>query len=562
MMKRFAIIALAAALCVPAVAQNWQDALLFSENNYSGTARGVGMGNALTAVGGDPGAIVFNPAAGAVAGYSQFYISPGLSFSSVTAQGTVLPGETTATGYGEKVNTAYFRFKIPAAGFVLNMDTGRRTGLRRTSFGFLVHTTNDFTSRFNARGVNGTTSYASSLASSADGYATNVLGTEDWFYNGNDPARLPAWVDMTGYRSGMFSGVTGQDGAYIALTEVMDSNGEMRLAAPVYQQYGQQTSGSKRDMLFSFSADYSDKFYVGMNLGITMLNYDLNEYWAENPDNPAEFPDIKYSDGRSERFSSLRMKRNYRMRGAGVYLKAGFLWRPVEGLRLGAAFQTPTVMDLTERYGYSGEVRMEGRNPSISSSPEDEWGYRLVSPFRFNAGAAFTLGQFGVVSADYEYANYGMARFSGRDGYVSDSFTWANQDIRDLLGASHQLRLGAELKPVPALAFRAGYNFTTGAQENELVGNKVSALDSQVKSALNRHAFSLGFGYSGSGSFYLDAAVRVRTAPVDYIVPYFYYVATDPDQYWNKVSAEDILTPEVKLVSWLPEAIVTLGWRF
>lgn len=561
-MKRFVAIVLAAALAVPAVAQTWQDALLFSENNYSGTARGVGMGNALTAVGGDPGAIIFNPAAGAVAGYSQFYLSPGLSFSSMTAEGTVLPGDIKAVGMGDRVNTNYARFKIPSGGFVVNMDTGRRTGLRRMSFGFVLQNTNDFTSRFNAKGVNESTSYAASLASSADGYLPSVLGAEDWFYSGNDPSRLPAWVDMTAYRSGMFNGITGRDGAYIALTEVMDSDGNMRLAAPVFQQYGQQTSGSKRDMVTSFSANYSDKFYIGLNLGISMLNYNLNEYWTESPQNPDEFPDIKYSDGRTERFSSLRMKRNYRMRGAGVYLKAGMLWRPIDGLRLGAAFQTPTVMDITERYAFSGEVNMEGRNTSVASSPEDEWGYRLVSPFRFNAGAAFTLGSIGLVSADYEYANYGGAHYSGRDGYVSDSFTWANEDIRDLLGASHQFRLGAEIKPLPTVALRAGYNFTTGAQENELVNGHPVALDSQFKSALARQAYSLGFGYSGSGSFYLDAAVRLRTAPVDYILVYNYYKATDPAKYWNKVVDEDVFSPEVKLTSWLADAIVTLGWRF
>ena len=49
-------------------AQDWQDARYFTENNYLGTARTLGMGNAVTAIGGDPGAVGFNPAGSAVAG--------------------------------------------------------------------------------------------------------------------------------------------------------------------------------------------------------------------------------------------------------------------------------------------------------------------------------------------------------------------------------------------------------------------------------------------------------------------------------------------------------------
>ena len=69
-MKKIILFTLASALAVSASAQSWQDALLFSENEYGGTARSVAMGNALTAVGGDLGSLGLNPAGSAVAGYS------------------------------------------------------------------------------------------------------------------------------------------------------------------------------------------------------------------------------------------------------------------------------------------------------------------------------------------------------------------------------------------------------------------------------------------------------------------------------------------------------------
>jgi hypothetical protein len=46
------------------------DGLTFSQNNYYGTARSIGMGNAMTAVGGDLGSIGINPAGSAVYNFS------------------------------------------------------------------------------------------------------------------------------------------------------------------------------------------------------------------------------------------------------------------------------------------------------------------------------------------------------------------------------------------------------------------------------------------------------------------------------------------------------------
>ena len=49
-MKKIILFTLASTLALAASAQSWQDALLFSENEYAGTARSVAMGNALPEV--------------------------------------------------------------------------------------------------------------------------------------------------------------------------------------------------------------------------------------------------------------------------------------------------------------------------------------------------------------------------------------------------------------------------------------------------------------------------------------------------------------------------------
>ncbi len=71
--------------------------LTFSQNNYYGTARSIGMGNAMTAVGGDP-VNRYQSGGIAVAGYSQFSRSrriSRLSSDELILQRLPLPEELT-----------------------------------------------------------------------------------------------------------------------------------------------------------------------------------------------------------------------------------------------------------------------------------------------------------------------------------------------------------------------------------------------------------------------------------------------------------------------------------
>lgn len=565
-MKKTILVVMALAVCAGASAQNWQDALLFSENNYSGTARGVGMGNALTAVGGDAGSLTFNPAGSAVAGYSQFMITPGLTISS----SSVGASPNLETNYmGNKVNGSSVGTKLPNLGFIVNMDTGKRSGLKRMSFGFVFNSSNNYTGKFDAAGRNDDNSFAASLASSADGYSPDVLGSVDWYYSG-DPARMPAWMDMVGYRAGLIDAVSGTDGSYIAITEIMDGSGNFRLGGPVFQRYGQRSYGSKNEALINFAMNFSDKFYLGANLGITTLDYSLTEYWSEEPENPSTFPSIEYDDGTSAVFNSLRMNHTYSVEGVGAYLKVGALWRPAAGLRIGAAVQTPSVMNLRERYGYSASVSLGGKSINPSSSPEDDWNYAIRNPWRFNVGVAYLIGPMALVSADYELANYGTVRFGNNSadyGYKfnESNFSDVNLDIADLLGVSHQIRLGTEVRVTPEWSLRAGYNLTTGAQQNYLYDNGVTVdvkpLSQDVKNGLMRHVFSLGAGYS-FGSVFIDVAARMRTAPSSYVTPYYYYYAPDASKFYEKVINLDVETPEVLVKEKFFDLLFTVGWRF
>ena len=541
-MKRILISALLLSLAVGAGAQGWTDALTFSDNDYLGTARSVGMGNAMTAVGGDLGSLTFNPAGSAVASYSQFTITPGLSISTVTGQGS-LESEGSLIGFQDKIRTPMTRMQIPNFGVMTVMNTGNRTGLKRATFGIVGNITRDYTNKLRAQGTNANTTLAASLASQADGYPESVLS--GGFYQ-ND---MPSWESMVGYKGGLFDPIPGREAAYVGLTERVLDNGNLALADKIGQYYGLQRTGYKYDILLNMGLDFNDRFYLGANIGLVSMVYRTDETRSEEALSGGNYP---------SGFESLRVRSAYRDEGAGMYAKIGFIARPTSGLRIGAAIQTPTVMQVRETYAL--DARSVAKDIEMSqATPEDEWYYNLTSPFRANAGIAYTIGKVALLSADYEFCDYSRMKLSSYDGYDYD-FGYANLDIKDLLGPVHSIRLGGELKAAPELAIRVGYNLTTGAQYNTLTDDdRVVALTVDERLNQVRTAVSFGLGYSSPGSFFADLAVRFQYLPNEYFTPYWYYFCdTNGDLYKDL----DIMVPEIAAQSALCNAMLTLGWRF
>ena len=181
-MKKYLIILPLLLVGTGAFAQTWYDAYLFSQNEYGGTARSAALGNAVTALGGDAGTIGINPAGSSVASYSQFMLTSGLSLANGWTVGTIAEGDTAPVGYGAETYSLYTRFKLPNTGFIFNYESGRRHGLKRMAFGFVMNSTGDYTGRLNAAGVNSNNSFGSFMASYADGFTTDFMANEEWTY--------------------------------------------------------------------------------------------------------------------------------------------------------------------------------------------------------------------------------------------------------------------------------------------------------------------------------------------------------------------------------------------
>lgn len=559
-MKRIFFTILLSLAVFGAQAQTMHDALTFSQNDYYGTARSIGMGNAMTAVGGDLGSIGINPAGSAVSGYSQFTITPNLTVSSSNASYSAYPINGNDVYINER-NKSYTRFSMPNFGVTYNFNTGKKSGLKAITYGFVFNGTNNFTDKMMAGGANDKTSYLSSMAVGADGWDVDVLNgymdnngnkidDANYAYN-NTNASFNTIVNAQAGAISTYGDSKDKDyyTRYIAATEGYTAKGDgtydIFLGGPLNQAYGRQTYGSKNDFLFNIGFNISDVFYIGGNLGVTSLNYNYDEYFKEAAQNTNDFPIVLLDNNNSEYtiyFDNYRTRYSYTADGTGVYGKIGFIAKPAEGLRIGAAEQTPTVMHIDERWQQSVDIHYQGASAGSATTPEGNFSYNLRTPYRLNAGIAYTFMGMAMLSADYEMIDYSTMRFRTRD-YADDTFDSVNNDIRDCMGVSHTLRLGAEFKPAPEIAVRAGYNFTTTP---EYWYNNNS-----VKQTLNDkiNAFSVGLGYSSNGSFFADLAGRLTMLADEYISPYADYLS-------------DCASPLIlnKRERWSLTA--TFGWRF
>lgn len=551
---RKAVLTIAAALtAIAADAQTIYDALRISERNYEGTARTVAMGNAFTALGGDLGSIGINPAGSAVAKYSQMALTPSLTISSDMTQ--VMQSETSLKYRNTSAST-----HLPNIGFTINWDTGRPYGLKNFTFGFVVNQTNSWNEDIYSSDRNRSTSFMGALAAETD-YTSTELANENAYYN-----YIP-WKSIIGYQSGMISTYGGYDNRYVGASEVLiDHKGvtEIALGGPIDQTYGRRAGGSRADYLFNFGFNISDFIYIGANLGISSMTYSCNEYFKETAVTPSDF-EINLDNGERMYFRDMKYTSYMSCEATGVYGKLGILITPGYGLRIGAAIQTPVSTTVNETWDMSGTTSYtENKYDSAASTPPGGDTYLLTEPWRANFGAAYTLGKFAVISADYELCDYSSMKFR-RNGHDDgrEYFDERNRDIRNTFRTSHMFRAGLEVKPVDRLAIRAGYNLTT-APDKEFKAPAIYTDNASKglgwiagRSVSSAQNISFGLGFISRKSFYADIACRYMFVQDEYFMPYDNYIFDDNGEVAENAAAPVILN---KADAW--KVLLTLGWRF
>lgn len=538
MKKIFIVVALMLGAAAGAGAQGMYDALNFSENNYYGTARSMALGNAVTALGGDLGSVTINPAGSAVAGYSQFVISPGVSIATTCSQYTPEAGTSFTTSGKDN----FTRMALPNVGATIHFDLYRQRGLKSISFGIISNTSNNFLVRTSSGGTNEQNTLSAALAMGASnlGAMPSELAEYDNFYNKGAswwPYLVAKQSNIIDYDYNFIDYLGAAENLY---SDIITGQYYAGLGGPIDQRYSRQERGYKNDIAINVGFNISDIVYLGVNLGIPVIQYEAVDYFQENAVDPGDF---------QTNLSSLSMRYYYRATASGVNARFGVIVLPVAGLRLGASYQTPTAYRVADTYYYAGSTSFySGWAESASqTSPSDDFSYKFRSPSILNLGAAYTLGRIGLISVDWERTFYRQMKFSERDShYGSDYFYYSNQDIKDYCLPADMIRAGIEVNVIPEVALRAGYTYKN-APESDIAGGQ--------RLKYNTQSASFGVGYSSPGSFFMDLAARGTFYPTKYYYPYSDF---------RKMDGSFIDYPDIEVSSsrkvW--DVVLTLGWRF
>ena len=546
------------ATCFTAGAQDTYYAELLSRNNYYGTARSVALGGAMTALGGDLGSITFNPAGSAVNDYSQFTITPGLLISTTKAYYDPTGKEV----FDGATSTSKGRVNLPNIGLNLVFFSDDNSWITATSLGFIVNTTNTFLNYTTGRGVNPYTSFLGSMASAAEsGGSFDRTGSLYASYYANQISEYGA----------------NNSGRFVGANEYLRADETGRyLPGALEQTAVYNTYGTKSDYVINMGFNVQDSFYFGFNLGIPCLKYTRQETFTEKAQNPEAHPVIFFDkDDKKVETNYISSKNMYALnsKAAGIYARFGFISLLGENLRIGAAIQSPALIEIEEDWGYKASSTFANTKFSEDSKSEDDgYSYNLRTPYIVDAGAALTIPEVGLLSVDYELTDYSVMKYSDIEPNMFGEDSWAVENYlnKTFCGVSHALRAGLEVKPADFLALRAGYSFVTNPEKYwiDLSDNIVTAETwysySQAPKEVKyfeglTQAFSLGAGFSSPGSFFADFAVRLTKYPVSYFSPYYYGAYDAEDKNGNLL---DVGAPIELLDHSIFDAILTVGWRF
>lgn len=453
-------------------AQYASDALRFSQTNYGSTARFKAMGNAQIANGGDLSSLGGNPAGLGLFTKSEFGFTPEFNQSGANAN-----------FLGQNTNTNKSQLNINQIGAVFFAPTYRQKGESTSKglisgvFGLSYNRTNDYGSEVNYSGVNGSTSITDYFAQIAGSTTPNNLAQGS--------------LERMAYDNYLISFDNGA-GNYFSETYVDQTQNQFNR-----QRNNQVKSGSVSEFNFSAAANISNQFYIGASIGLVDLKYNSDSQFEESG-SARELATDGTPTGNTINYKLL-YNQNQVTKGSGVNGRLGVIFKPVEGLRLGATFQTPTWFVIDDSYTEGLDNR--GTNKGTSDKQTYDFSYNLRTPLKGSLGASYVIAGQALISADVDFVDYSSIRFSTQgNGGVGDSQIMIdnNAAVRSNYKSAINYRVGGEYK-LNNLSLRAGYGVNGSPYKDD---------DDKV---FDTKMYSGGLGYRVS-NYYVDLTYqRVET---------------------------------------------------
>lgn len=431
-----------------AYAQNETDALRYSWNGTPGTARSLGMGGAFGALGADHSAFWNNPAGLAVYKRNAAELTLGHWYKG-----------TGASYAGETSETDRSRLYMPSFGYVA---TKEHEGDVRTFIGIGLGTLTNFNQNIQINGTVDGTTLLDVFARQANGVPYDQVSEYYPFGAGL------AWDAY------LIDPLDTLNNTYVP---VAFGNG-------IKQSKNIQRSGRHFETTMAFGAAIQDKLYLGATIGFQSISFQEYSTYSETFTESTVLNNFTY-------------KEDLYAGGNGVNLRLGALYRPTDWLRVGAAFQSRTKLEISESYNTSMHSQFVDGDRYDEFSEDLISNYNVRTPAKWMVNAAFVMGKAGVISADYEYTNYSRIRMSS-SGLSSDyNYAAENEAIRENYESTHKAKIGAEFRLADAFRLRGGViyqqsPFVQGASETTPI-----------------LTYTGGVGYR-KNNFFVDLAVNYR----------------------------------------------------
>ena len=464
-MKRYILLPiLAAAITVQAQDTYMNERITNNSSDVIGTARYVGMGGALGALGADMSVISWNPAGIGLIRKNDIALTFGGHWGK---------------SYIDEENRGKATFD--QVGFVYNMKTGS-DACPYVNFAFNFQKKINFNHNFYADNNNlGGLSQMDQLSQLTEFYSAVENGPS---YNLTELA-------LSNNKDGLF----------------FDKNDLSNPFRSYSNLYTHHSEGSLQSFDFNLSTNINDRAFLGLTVGVDNMRY---RGWT----NYFEIGEGNYG------------VKDYdiHVSGTGVNVKLGAIVRPFADnpFRVALAVETPTWYKL-KRYSYFNLYVDNGmRTPDGDSYLK----FKLRSPWKIRTGIGSTIGSTFAWDIDYEYAAYtGMSMsYPGDDYDNSGSYkdVSMNKLTRDILRGTHTLRVGLEANATKNLAFRVGYNLSTSAYKKNLYFDQYNlnsrAMDYSTSTSYMRmgttNILTLGVGYR-TKNFYVDLAYKLRNQFAD-----------------------------------------------
>lgn len=483
MKKKIFLTTYAVLMVARLLAQDDTDALRFSQNTFFGDSRFTAMGGSFGALGANMSCMHFNPAGIGVYRSGEFVVTPGVRIQ----RSNTLHYDSSNSDFSTRLNIANLGFVSAWEARNPYPATSKQYEKwnRRHAFGINYNRIADF-------------NFSTSISGSADN--SSIINDFVNVANGTYPEDLNPSYEWLAFETYLID--TGPAPQYW---------GVMLPNTPLIQEKKINTKGRMGELAFSYAHSFEDKFYAGATLGVPMVRFTRESVYAELDHQNSIWP-----------FHSLKYEELLLTSGSGVNLKAGFIYRLGESIRVGGYAHTPSVLNLSDTYEYAMtavyDTAFDPSGPEYRASSNGYFKYKLYTPARAGASAAYVYKRLLAVNVDAEFLSYGAARFKDNDDYLKP----VNLTIQKKYTGTANLRAGAELnlQPIIVRLGYAGYGSPFGPLSGKFARSNYSAgIGFKRKSNVY---FDLGGVYSlWTEDYYLYDPAMVEKTTVNNSVLYF-----------------------------------------